>query len=358
GDQIQVRSAHKAVLMSGSSVGAVSRMLDLLDGTRDVPQILECFPEIPGDQVLRTLKTLYDKGLIEDGAGEGDPAGDSCAGNEAQATFFSMVFRDGRLAQDLLGKARVVVFGLGRVGSHVVSSLARSGVGQITGIDDGPVDGSLVTCGGLYLPGDAGRARAEAAGDRVRDLGGHTRFEAAGVRVTGESDVAPVIRGADLALVCQDSPTVNIYRAVNAAALRERVRWLRVSLEGFEAQLGPCVLPRDTACYTCYEFRSRGNWPHYDESLAFEEYLAGSSSAGEIDVDYGCPAPAPAFLGNLAALEALKLLTGFSYPTTCGKMWTFNMNSFEARHHVVLKLPRCPSCGLTVANPGQAQWAL
>ncbi len=348
GDRIQLRAPHKTVIMSGSSVKAVTKLLSLLDGTREVQQVLECFPEIPREQVLHTLKTFLEKGLI----------GDAVPDNGAQETFFSIAHRDGRIAQDLLRKARVVVFGLGRVGSHVIASLARAGIGQIVGIDDGVVDPSLPSCGGLYLAGDTGRPRLDVVTERLAALSSHSRFEP--VRAGGpagsleDDEAASIIRGADLVLVCQDSPAISIYRTVNRAALKENTRWLRVSLEGFEAQLGPCVVPHETACYTCCEFRSRGNWPHYDENLAFEEYL--SSGAG--NADYGCLAPTPGLLGSLAALEAMKLLTGFSYPITCGKIWVFDINTFEARSHVVLKLPRCPSCGFTAGNPGQAQWAL
>ena len=119
-------------------------------------------------------------------------------------------------------------------------------------------------------------------------------------------------------------------------------------------QLGPCVIPRDTACYTCYEYRARGNWPHYDENLAFEEYL----HSGRATADYGCLPPVAGFLAGIAAIECIKLLTGFSYPSTSGRMWTFNINTFEAEAHPVLKLPRCPSCGFAAGTPLQAQWAL
>ncbi|NPV69309.1 MAG: TOMM precursor leader peptide-binding protein [Firmicutes bacterium] len=359
GDRIQLRSAHRTVILSGSSVKAVARLLDLLDGTRDVRQVLACFPEIPAVEVLRTLRMLYERRLIEDaavpapGVAPETPAAPPAPGG-AGRTFFSMVFGNGQIALDVLKASRVVVFGLGRVGSHAVASLARAGVGNMTVVDDGVVDPSLHECGGLYSPADTGRPRAEVACERMAASGACARPEPAQVDLANIDRICACIRGADLVLVCQDHPAVSIYRAINAASLREGVRWLRTALDGFEAQLGPSVLPRDTACYTCYEKRVRGNWPHYDENLAFEEYLA----SGNAPADYGCLTPIAGFLGHVASIECLKLLTGFSYPSTSGKMWVFNVNTFEAKSHPILKLPRCPSCGSSAGTPVQAQWAL
>ncbi|QUL98979.1 MAG: TOMM precursor leader peptide-binding protein [Candidatus Fermentithermobacillus carboniphilus] len=355
GDKIQLRSAHKTVILSGKAVGAVSKLLDLLDGTHEISEIPKFFPDIPEEEVLRTIKRLFDKGLVEETRewGEGSPGGKD-ESHGPQETFFSIICRDGRIVQKILAEARVVVFGLGRVGSHAVASLARSGVGKIVGVDDATVDSSLPLCGELYLAEDVGRLRCEAIADRLGRINPRTQFEALKVVPHEVHEAAAIIRGAGLVLACKDSPEVSLYRTVNEASLKETVPWLRASLEGFEAHLGPSVIPRETACYTCYEMRSKGNWAHYEENLAFEQYLASSPRKA----DYGCLAPIAGLLGNLAAAEALKLLTGFSPPTTSGKLWIFNVNTFEAETHEVLKLPRCPSCGFSVSNPSPALWSL
>jgi len=355
GDRIQLKSAHKTVILSGKSIKAAGRLLELLDGTREVPQILQEFPDIPEEEVLRTMKRLFEKGLVEEAAvSEEDLSSKSGLNYEAQVTFFSVIHRDGRSAQDILRKSRIAVFGLGRVGSHAVASLARAGIGYIVAVDDGVVDGSLPVCGGLYFPEDVGRLRTEAAEERLAQLNPGVRFEVAYVQNNEIAQIAEIIRNTSLVLVCQDSPAVNIYRSVNEASLQQNIRWLRASLEGFEAQLGPCVIPQQSACFTCYELRTKGNWSYYDENLAFEQYLA----SGGPKADYGCLASMSGFLGNMAALECLKLLTGFALPITCGKLWTFNINTFEAQAHEVLKLPRCPSCGFTVKTPNAALWSL
>lgn len=352
-NQLQLRSAHKTVVLSGKSIKAVGRLLELLDGTHELREIIECFPDFPEEDVIAALKRLFDRGLIED-ASQFEVTVEGTQGYEAQITFFSITHGDGRVAQDLLRQARVVVFGLGKIGSHAVASLARAGVGYIVGVDAAKVDSSLPICSGLYRPVDVGRQRCEVAQERLVEMSPNTIFKAFPVKAKDISQIAGLIGESSLVLVCEDSPAVDIYRLVNQAALEQGIRWLRASLEGFEAQLGPCVIPYETACHTCYELRVKGNWTNYDENLAFEKYLSSGQQTG----DYGCLAPISGFLGNLAALETLKFLTGFSNPMTSGRAWTFNINTFEAESHEVLKLPRCPACGITRIIPSPALWVL
>jgi bacteriocin biosynthesis cyclodehydratase domain-containing protein len=166
--------------------------------------------------------------------------------------------------------------------------------------------------------------------------------------------VGRVVRRSSLVLVSSDGPVVAAYREVNAASVVEGVPWLKVAVDGLEAHLGPTVIPGETACWTCYELRTRANWTYYDENMAFEEYLAKEPAK----VDYGGLAAISGLLGNLAALEAVKILTGFMPPLTCGRFYTFRIADFELQPHRVMKLPRCPTCGIVALEPKKALWSL
>lgn len=351
--RIQLRSAHKTVVLGGKSVKAVGRLLDLLDGTRDLSEIVKQFPDVPEAEVLTTLKRFSERGMIED-TPEDAAAQDSSAEYDAQKTLFQVASRDGDIAQEALTKSWVAVFGLGRVGSHAVASLARAGVGNITGIDGGTVETSLPSSSALYLQDDIGRPRGEAMAERLRALSPQVQFQPLSTEIDDLQDVARIVHRSGLALVCMDAPEVATYRAVNEAAVHQGVPWLKAALDGFEAQLGPTVMPGETACYTCYEMRTRANWSYYDENLAFEELLAKEGPK----VEYGCLAAFSGFLGNLAALEAVKLLTGFLPPLTCGKFVTFHISNFDLQSHEVMKLPRCPTCGVIALRPKTALWSL
>lgn len=353
-EAIQLRSAHKTVVLSGKSVPALTKLLNLCDGRRSVDDLVAEFPDIPPDDVLKTLKMLRERGVLEDAIPpSAAPLPATKPEYNDQVTMFSIVYGDGEIPQDILAKSRMVVFGLGRVGSHAALSLARTGIGRLTLVDDATVDPSLSVTGAFYRPHDVGHPRVEVALERLSPLHPDTQVEVLHCGYK-HARAAQAMDGADLVLVCQDGPAEDIYKHVNQVALKKGIRWMRVSLDGFEAQVGPCFVPHDTACYTCLDLRSQGNWTHFEENAAFQKYLLSGKAKG----DYGCLAPMSGFLGNLAAMECIRLLTGMTDPITCGKLWTFNVNTFEAQPHEVLKLPRCPSCGLAPKAPTKALWEL
>jgi bacteriocin biosynthesis cyclodehydratase domain-containing protein len=344
------------VVLGGKSIKAVGRLIDLLDGTRDIAGIVSQFPDLPEAEVRSTLKRLAEVGIVEDAGEEALTTQGQNRKDEfgAQATFFRIASGGDRMAQDALVKSRVAVFGLGRVGSWVIGSLARAGIGGITGVDSRTVEASLPASSDLFQRGDIGEPRGEVIGERLGRLYPNVEFQAAPLNIDDKDDVARIVHRSSLVLVCQDAPEVAIYRAVNEEAVLKGVPWLKAAIDGFEAQLGPTVMPGETACYTCYEMRSRANWSYYDENLAFEEHLAEKRP----EVDYGCLASFSGFLGNLAALEATKLLTGFLPPLTCGKFITFHVGDFDVQSHEIMKLPRCPTCGIVAKRPKTALWSL
>ncbi|MGE5580724.1 MAG: TOMM precursor leader peptide-binding protein [Bacillota bacterium] len=352
--RIQVRSAHKTVLLGGKSVSAVGKLLSLLDGTRQLPDILAEFPDIPASEVLGTLRRLAERGLVEAapdpeaaGAGDGYLYG-------AQKTLFQLSSRNSAESQETLAKSRVAVFGLGGVGSWAVLALARAGIGGITGVDPGVVERSLPAVSALYRTDDVGQDRATALGERLREAWPSVQYTAAATDLGERESVTPFVARSSLALVCMDTPEVAAYRAVNAASLEAGVPWLRAAVDGFEAQLGPTVIPGETACYSCYELRSRANWPYYDENAAFEDYLASERPR----IDYGGLSSIAGLIGNLAALEVTKLLAGFMPPLTTGKFITFHVVTLDYQSHDVLKLPRCPSCSVIALRPKALHWSL
>jgi tRNA A37 threonylcarbamoyladenosine dehydratase len=69
-----------------------------------------------------------------------------------------------------LKKARVVVFGVGGVGSYIVEALARTGVGSLTLADFDVVSPSNINRQLLALHSTLGRLKAEVMAERIRDI--------------------------------------------------------------------------------------------------------------------------------------------------------------------------------------------
>lgn len=73
-------------------------------------------------------------------------------------------------ALDKLSRCHVAVFGLGGVGSYVVECLARSGVGELTLVDQDTVSVTNINRQLYALHSTVGRYKAEAAAARCRDI--------------------------------------------------------------------------------------------------------------------------------------------------------------------------------------------
>jgi len=62
-------------------------------------------------------------------------------------------------------------------------------------------------------------------------------------------------------------------------------------------------------------------------------------------VDEGSVIPLCSAIAAQAALEAMRLLTGFSPAVTVGRFYEVSALSPAAASHEVFRVPRCPSCG-------------
>jgi tRNA A37 threonylcarbamoyladenosine dehydratase len=76
----------------------------------------------------------------------------------------------GEAGQQRLGKAHVILFGLGGVGSYAAECLARSGVGELTVVDSDIVSLSNLNRQLEALRSTVGQPKTEAAAARLRDI--------------------------------------------------------------------------------------------------------------------------------------------------------------------------------------------
>lgn len=99
----------------------------------------------------------------------------------------------------------------------------------------------------------------------------------------------------------------------------------------------------------------KANLEHYEEFIAFEDYLDQQGDcSGHF---YGSLVPLPGLVGLLTALEATKMITRFARPTLYGKLYEVDFLTLRAELHEVLKLPRCPACGVTRRTPLINPWS-
>jgi thiazole/oxazole-forming peptide maturase SagC family component len=352
-NKVLLKTALRTTLLRGKSIAALlQRLLPLLNGNNDVSSIVEGLKDIDSEIILRILHTLYHEGFLKEA--HRPPLKLSPQETEyfeSQMMFFSQFEQDGTSFQELLKDAKVVVLGLGGVGSHVLTSLVAAGVGTMVGADSTNVERLDINLGTFYTMEDLGKTKRETVRDRVAKLNPYVDFKALDIEINEVEDLLDIISGCNLLLLTADCFPLSTCRIVDKACLERRVTWLQAYIDGLVGVVGPTIIPYQTACYTCYELRKKANLDFREENTALEKYLLENPN-----ISYSGLKSMATVVGGLAALEAVKVLTGFSYPVTYGRLLKIDFLSFDVTPHEILKIPRCPSCGVFEEKPKSRIW--
>ena len=243
-------------------------------------------------------------------------------------------------AQRKLAEARVVVVGLGRTGSRLMCSLAHAGVGALWGTDPAVVTNADLLDSG-YSPAAHGAIREQWLGRVVERINPGVAYRPLGLD-TSDTHSWHLPDGLDLLIVCEDRFDPDHYDGVNRLCLDRALTWTSYRSLGTKYEIGPTIVPRQTACFTCLELRKSANLASYDDYRETWRSLAARNiSLGSLNVTIG---------SEMLALEAVKILTGFSRPLTHGCLFSFDLLTLEAILHPVLKIPRCPQCSPAAAQ--------
>jgi len=227
----------------------------------------------------------------------------------------------GAEGQAKLGRARVLVVGLGGLGCPAALYLATSGVGKLVLNDFDRVDETNLPRQILYSADDVGALKVEAAKKRLTALNPGVEVVALAERLDGAA-LDAAVGGVDIVLDGTDNFAARF--AVNRACVARRVPLVSGAAVRVEGQIA--VFPNDGLgpCYSCL---------YNDE----DEWLGDCQGNGVL-------APVPGVIGTLMAEEALKLAMGWdSSLRNRLLLWDAKRGDW---HSVALKRdPACVVCG-------------
>ena len=220
--------------------------------------------------------------------------------------------------QQRLKAARVTIVGLGGVGAPAALYLAAAGVGALRLIDPDVVSLSNLQRQILFAGPDIGRAKVEAGGGRLAGLNPHVEIEPAPERLTPDN-AARLLEGCDLAIDGTDDFETRF--AVNAACVAAGIPLVSGALGRWSGQVG---VFRGRPCYRCL----------VPETPPEAETCARVGVVGAL----------AGVVGSMAALEAIKLITGAGEPLT-GRLLLYDGLAGTARAVSIAADPACPVCG-------------
>jgi adenylyltransferase/sulfurtransferase len=228
--------------------------------------------------------------------------------------------RIGEEGQQTLSSSRVLVVGMGGLGSPVALYLAAAGVGRIQVADFDRVDESNLQRQIVHNHGDIGELKAESAARTMRDINPAIDVEAINYSLDIE-DFMDLARDVDLLVDCTDNFPTRF--ELNDVSLDSSVPLVSGAAIRWEGQV-TAFDPRDEAspCYQCL---------YPDRNI--------ESATCEME---GVVAPLVGVIGTMQAMEAINILLGDGQ--LHGVVWLFDAQSMEWQRMVLNRNPRCPAC--------------
>ena len=229
----------------------------------------------------------------------------------------------GEAGQQRLADARVLIVGLGGLGSPAALYLAAGGVGTLVLNDFDRVDTSNLPRQVLYRDDDLDKPKAAAAAARLQAASSALQIEVLDQRLD-DSALAAAARGCDVVLDCSDNFTTRsqINRACIVSA-RPRVSGAAIRLEG-QVAVFRHDLPGEP-CYNCL-------YPEEDELL---ENCTGQGILG----------PVAGTIGSLMATETIKRLCDLP-SDLAGKVWLYDGLAGHTRSLRLRRRHNCAACAL------------
>ena len=224
------------------------------------------------------------------------------------------------VGQEKLLAARVLIIGLGGLGSPVAMYLAAAGVGHLTLVDFDVVDLSNLQRQIAHTSARIGVNKAASAAQSVRELNPEIAIECI-EQLLDEHALLDQIKQADVVVDCTDNFQTRF--AVNATCVAAKVPLVSGAAIRLEGQVA-VFDSRDPngPCYRCL----------------YEEDSDDLTCAAN-----GVLAPVVGIIGSVQALETIKLICGFG-TNLAGRLLLLDARHSQWRE---LKLPKdknCPVC--------------
>jgi adenylyltransferase/sulfurtransferase len=225
----------------------------------------------------------------------------------------------GAAGQAALERARVLIVGLGGLGSPVLQYLAGAGVGYLGLVDADNLDPSNLHRQPIYALADAGKPKIDLARAAIHKINPSVQIETH-AKTFDADNALQLTRSYDLIIDCTDNFRAK-YLINDAAVLAQRPA-VFASVYQYEGQLQVYKPQAEHACLRCL-------WPD-----ATADGVVGNCA------EAGVLGPVPGAFGALQALLAIKILLGIAGQLD-GELLLLDFMNFTS---LKLKAPRRAEC--------------
>lgn len=224
--------------------------------------------------------------------------------------------------QEKLLAARVLIIGLGGLGSPVAMYLAAAGVGHLVLADFDAVDLTNLQRQIAHTTARIGVNKAVSAAHNLRELNPEVTIDCI-EKILDADNLAAQVKRADVVVDCTDNFATRF--AINAACVTEKVPLVSGAAIRLEGQVAVFDARDESGpCYRCL----------------YEEDSDDATCAAN-----GVLAPLVGIIGSMQALETIKLICGFGTGLT-GRLLLLDARHMQWREMKLPKDHQCPVCGV------------
>jgi molybdopterin-synthase adenylyltransferase len=223
----------------------------------------------------------------------------------------------GEHGQQKLKAARVLIAGLGGLGSIHAYYMAAAGIGHIKIADMDCVAMGNLNRQILHTTPDIGRPKTESAREKIAALNPHCRIEIIGEKITADN-ASEIVLGNHVILDATDN--LEARTALNRASVQNRIPFVYGGIDGFNGMVST-FMPNTKPCLSCL----------------FSEIKKHPRGVGVLG-------PVAGLIGAIQSLEAIKLLLGLE-ASLVGRLLHVRGVDMSFKEITIRKNPACPVCG-------------
>lgn len=224
--------------------------------------------------------------------------------------------------QQRLFNSRVLIIGLGGLGSPAALYLAASGVGRITLSDPDRIELSNLQRQILYRTQNIGHSKTASAQAHLQQLNPDVSFTPINHKLSAPelTELLP-----DIDVVIDASDNFPSRYLINKACVISETALVTGAAIGFNGQItviNPKV--KNSACYHCL-------------------YPEATEERAENCADHGVFSPLLGIIGSIQACETIKILVGFG-ATLENRLLQINAQTMSIKCTPFSREPTCPTC--------------
>jgi molybdopterin/thiamine biosynthesis adenylyltransferase len=222
----------------------------------------------------------------------------------------------GEESQEKLKVSRVLIAGVGGLGSNSAMMLTAAGIGHIDLADYDKVNLSNLNRQLLYCENDIGKEKVFIAKKKLSGLNSSITITPYSVKIN-EDNVADLLDNVQMVIDGLDNAATRL--VINAACVKKRIPFIYGGVSRLRGMV-TTIIPGITPCLSCLN----------------PEGVSGLGVLG----------PAPAIIANIQVLEAIKLLTG-NRPSLAGRLLLFNGDNMKFHFYDIERNVHCGVCSST-----------